>query len=491
MLTALYHERHRMLEETLDLGEVLGSFGTVGDAVVSREGELHDAHGHDLLVLEDGALDDAAHGDYRGLRRVDDRGEALDAEHAHVGDGEGAALVLLGLQPAFAGALGEILGGRGDGGEGLVGRVPYDGRYEALLQGYRHRQVHLLVQLDPLRGPEGVQVRVVPEGQRAGLHDEVVDGELYPLLLELLVELLAQRYEVVHLDLGSRVVVGDLLLGLRHPLADDPTHPARFDELGPRRPGRLGRGLGSRSSFGRLGLRGASVGPGVSPLQGGPHVALDDAAGRARALYPGEVEVVLLGQAPNDGRGPEAAVGPAVCFRLLLGGLFLLRRFRGGRGLGFASFFLTALGLLCLRLAIALWNFLALALDKGYRLADGDVLTLVGDELRERAGVLGLELHRDLVGLDLGYRVALGNFVTLALEPLDEGPLLHRVTHLGHDHFRQLTSPPCKEPDGPRSPPAPRSGRPPTPDSARRAPAPPPRSPSPPVRRGSRRPGPG
>src|SRR5215211_1719230 len=475
MLTALYHERHRMLEETLDLGEVLGSFGTVGDAVVSREGELHDAHGHDLLVLEDGALDDAAHGDYRGLRRVDDRGEALDPEHAHVGDGEGAALVLLGLQPSLAGALGEVLRGRGDGGEGLVGRVPDDGRYEALLQGDRHRQINLLVQLDPLRGPEGVQVRVVPEGQRAGFHDEVVDRELYPLLLELLVELLAQRHEVVHLDLGGRVIVGDLLLGLRHPLADDPAHPARFDELGPRRPGRLGRGLGSRRSFGRLGLRGASVGPGVSPLQGGPHVALDDAAGRARALYPGEVEVVLLGQATNDGRGPAAAVGPAVCFRLLL---FLLRRLRGGRGLGFASFFLTAPGLfgaLGLRLAVALRNLFALALDKGYRLADGDVLTLVGYELRERAGVLGLEFHRDLVGLDLGYRVTLGNFVTLALEPLDEGPLLHRVAHLGHDHFRQLTSPPCKEPDGPRSPPAARSGRPPAPDSARTARAPPPR----------------
>src|SRR5215217_2445302 len=249
--------------------------------------------------------------------------------------------------------------------------------------------------------------------------------------------------------------------------------------------------LGSTSS-----VPGAPVGSGVSSLQRGPHVALDDAARGSSALYLGEVEVVLLGQAPNDGRGPVAAVGPAD-LRHFFGGLFLLRRLRGGRGLGFASFFLAALGffgasgLLCLRLAVALRNLFALALDKGYRLADGDVLTLVGYELRERAGVLGLEFHRDLVGLDLGYRVTLGNFVTLALEPLDEGPLLHRVAHLGHDHFRQLTSPPCKEPDGPRSPPAPRSGRPPTPDSARRAPAPPPRSPSPPVRRGSRRPGPG
>src|SRR5215211_8624210 len=183
MLTALYHERHRMLEEALDLGEVLGSFGTVGDAVVSREGELHDAHGHDLLVLEDGALDDAAHGDYRGLRRVDDRGEALDAEHAHVRDGEGAALVLLRLEPPFAGPLGQVLGGSGDGREGLARRVPDNGGYEAGIERDGHRKVDLLVQLDALAGPEGVEVRVVLEGNGAGLHHEVVYGELDPLLL--------------------------------------------------------------------------------------------------------------------------------------------------------------------------------------------------------------------------------------------------------------------------------------------------------------------
>jgi hypothetical protein len=54
----------------------------------------------------------------------------------------------------------------------------------------------------------------------------------------------------------------------------------------------------------------------------------------------------------------------------------------------------------------------------------------------ERAGVLGLDLHRGLVGLDLGYRLALFDLLTLALEPLEEGAFLHRVAHLGHDHFR-------------------------------------------------------
>src|ERR687886_1236994 len=226
---------------------------------------------------------------------------------------------------------------------------------------------------------------------------------------------------------------------------------------------------------------GLAVGLGVAPLHGGPDVPLDDAARRARALYLGEVEVVLPGQALHYGRGPEAAVGPTV----LLGGRFL-RSLRGGRGPGLAApiCFLAAPGLFLgpfglLRPAVAaLGDLLALALDKRYRLADGDVLPLVGHQLREGAGVLCLQLQRDLVGLDLGYRVALGDLVTLALEPLDEGALLHRVAHLGHDHFRHFTSPPCKERDGPHSLPASRSGRRPAPDSARTAQAPRPRSPS-------------
>src|SRR3712207_7124815 len=38
----------------------------------------------------------------------------------------------------------------------------------------------------------------------------------------------------VHLDLDGGVEVRDVLLGLRHPLADDALHPGRLDERGPR-----------------------------------------------------------------------------------------------------------------------------------------------------------------------------------------------------------------------------------------------------------------
>src|SRR5215218_3938886 len=47
-------------------------------------------------------------------------------------------------------------------------------------------------------------------------------------------------------------------------------------------------------------------------LHRGPHVALHDAAGGTGAVYLREVEVVLLGQPADYGRGPEVPVGPAI-----------------------------------------------------------------------------------------------------------------------------------------------------------------------------------
>src|SRR5215207_4684781 len=147
-------------------------------------------------------------------------------------------------------------------------------------------------------------------------------------------------------------------------------------------------------------------------------------------------------------------VGPAVSrfsSGLFFSLLFLGRLSLGGRSLGSATFFLTAhFGFFFRATLAALGDLFAFALDKCYRLADGHVLALVGDQLGERSFVLGLELHRDLVGLDLGYRVPFGDLLALALEPLEEGALLHRVAHLGHNDFRHLTSPPRTEPCGPR-----------------------------------------
>src|SRR5215211_7956981 len=130
----LNHQHHGVLEGLFHLGHVEGAVAAVGDTVVGREGQLHHARGDDLAVLVVvGAPGDARDGDDGGLRRVDYRGEALDAEHAHVGDGYGASLVLVGLELAVARPGRQVFGLPGDGGEAFAADVPYDGGYEALI----------------------------------------------------------------------------------------------------------------------------------------------------------------------------------------------------------------------------------------------------------------------------------------------------------------------------------------------------------------------
>src|SRR5687767_8750667 len=88
----LERERERLLEQILDSREELGAVGSVEDAVVADQRERHLIARHDLaLVVHGGLLVELAHGENRRLRRVDDRGELFDAEHAQVRHREGAS----------------------------------------------------------------------------------------------------------------------------------------------------------------------------------------------------------------------------------------------------------------------------------------------------------------------------------------------------------------------------------------------------------------
>ena len=103
-LLLLREQREGLLDELGQGGEELGAAGAVERAVVARQGQHHHRlHGR-LAVDRDDAVGDAAHGQDRGLRRIHDRGEAVDAVHAEVADREPAALDVGGPQacPAWA-----------------------------------------------------------------------------------------------------------------------------------------------------------------------------------------------------------------------------------------------------------------------------------------------------------------------------------------------------------------------------------------------------
>src|SRR5919112_1059280 len=88
----LERESERLLEQVLDARQELRAVGPVEDAVVADERERHlVARDHAPLVVHRGLLGELADGQDRRLRRVDDRGELLDPEHAEIRDREGAA----------------------------------------------------------------------------------------------------------------------------------------------------------------------------------------------------------------------------------------------------------------------------------------------------------------------------------------------------------------------------------------------------------------
>jgi SNF2 family DNA or RNA helicase len=81
------------------------------------------------------------HGENTAMRRVDDRVEILDPEHAQIGDGEGSALVLLRGKLAVAGAAGQILHLGRECSQRFHLGVPQHGGEEPALDGHGHRHV--------------------------------------------------------------------------------------------------------------------------------------------------------------------------------------------------------------------------------------------------------------------------------------------------------------------------------------------------------------
>ena len=80
-----------VLDHLLDLDEESDGLAAVEDAVVVGQGEVHHGADLDLAVDGDGLVLDGVQAEDGRLRQVDDRGAHEGAEHAAVGDGEGAA----------------------------------------------------------------------------------------------------------------------------------------------------------------------------------------------------------------------------------------------------------------------------------------------------------------------------------------------------------------------------------------------------------------
>ena len=391
--------------------------------MVARERDTHDLARHELPVDHGGTRPGGADGEDRRLRRVDDRLEVGDVEHAQVGDREGGALDLALLELAGAGAPGQVARLAADLAHRLgVGLVQHR-HDQAVVEGDRDADVGVRV-VDVLAVHVGaVRLGVLDQGQRRGAHDQVVDADLVAGVGKAAVQLGSQLHGPGHVDLGLDVEVGDGLLGLGHARRHGLQHRRQLADL------TLGRS--ALGGWGRVGCRRPGQ---LAARDQALHVCLDDAAlgAAAPAGHGGQVDARLIGHAAGDrrdakrDRGAGAVAGRGLCLRRRL------RRLAGRRGLRLWLRLGSGLLLWWLRGATVsgrrgLVGGLALGAHDRDRCAQGDRLAVADQDPQHRAGVVGLELHGGLVGLDLGQHVTRGERVALVHQPAADGALLHRV----------------------------------------------------------------
>jgi len=110
----LGEEQREILKTKCNITQELGGRSTIQCAVVVSQGETH------CLIALELAIDHANFGhkgiyaEDTGLRRIDNRGEALDAERTNVGDGEGCTGEEIGADVAGFALCSESLSFSGD-----------------------------------------------------------------------------------------------------------------------------------------------------------------------------------------------------------------------------------------------------------------------------------------------------------------------------------------------------------------------------------------
>ena len=377
--------------------------------MVIGEGQIH--HGADLDLAADhhGPLLNLVHAQNARLGSVQDRRRHERTIDAAIGDGEGAALHLLQLQGAVAGALAEVGDGLLDLGEAHAVRVAHHGNHEALLGAHRNAQM-VIVLVDEVRAVDlGVDRRNLLEGLGAGLHEEAHEAELGAmLLLEDILVTGAQGHDLGHVDLVEGRQHGGGVLGVleaaRDGLAQLGHAHALFTHAVVSRRWNAGDDGGQRS-------RGCDRASG----HGGEHVALQHLTALARTGDGVGGEVVVGGDLGGGGRRRHRDGGR------LGGGRSDRRGGHRSRGRSGAC---------------------AASRDLAEQGAGGDGLAILGDDFGEHAGRGRVDFDGDLVGLQLHQGLVRLHHVAGLLVPAADGGLGDGFAQGGHADFSSHASPP-------------------------------------------------
>ena len=389
--------------------------------MVIGEGEIH--HGADLDLAADhhGPLLDLVHAQNARLRRVQDRRGHERTIDAAIGDGEGAALHLLQLQGAVAGALAEVRDGLLDLGEAHAVGVAHHGNHEALLGAHRNAQM-VIVLVNEIRAVDlGVDGGDLLEGLGAGLHEEAHEAELGAmLLLEDVLVAGAQGHHFAHVDLVEGRQHGGGVLGVLEAARDG------LAQLGHAHALFAHAVIGGRGNAGDDGRQRRGDGDHRASGHGGEHVALEHLAALARTGDVSGGQVVVSGDLRCGGRRRHGG-----------------SRLRGGRSSGSGG----RLRRGCShgsggdrsgrrRSASAASGDLA---EQG---AGGDRLAILGEDFNEHAGRGRVDFDGDLVGLQLDQRLVRLHHIAGLLVPAADGGLGDGFAQGGHADFSSHASPP-------------------------------------------------
>jgi len=403
----------RVLDNLLDLLEPLSTDGTVNDLVVEAgsEGDLVVELNAGLVVGGDGNLLGGTNGKDGGLRRVDDGSEVVNSGvHTHVGDGDGTALVLLGLELAVTSLLGKRLDLRGDGLKTTALDTSDDRGDKTSGGGNGDGNVDVVELADVTIAPAGVDLRDLSAGNGDGLDKEVVDGELV-LAVGRGVESLAELEKLAD---GKRAGDEEVRVGL-----------GGLDQA-------VGNGL-AHAADGDV-LVGSAGGASGGAADGLLDIGLSDLSVLAGTLKAIDADTLLagksLGGSDNVGLTVESSLETAL--RLVL--LGLRRRLGGGSRL--------RLGLRLLLLRGSGLSGITTSVLDGELLESGDIGTLLNEngngaanrnilltsvlqDLGDNTLFLELEVHLGLVGLNLDEDVTGGDGITDLLLPGTNVASLH------------------------------------------------------------------
>ena len=211
--------------------------GAVDETVVVAERQVNDGADGDGIVTifigdDQWLLGDSADAQDGRVRLIDDGQTEDGAELAGVGDGEGGAFDIFGLQFLGAGALAEVGDAALQAEEVEVAGVFEDGDDESPVEGDGDANVDLSMVADAIAFERGVDYRPLLQRDDGGADEKWHKGETNAVaLLEAVLVLGAQGDDAGEIHFVHAVDVRAGAAGLDHALGDDLAHVGEGDEV--------------------------------------------------------------------------------------------------------------------------------------------------------------------------------------------------------------------------------------------------------------------